>query len=683
MIKTKSSVSEFRDIFSSILILFFIDQITFLVESIYMLNLLNTQVDIRALGILFLISAVFIFFIKSGISTLHILVAVMLLCMLLSSFLSPAQRIFSSGLGAGAFLIYFGIYLSDEKSPQVNWGQSAALATLLSVLFRTVGNTLDVSISGDTVFINWILIGLAGIFYLKTNRADPDQAAETADKIKSNNISDYDVLLNALGLFGSFIFIYFVFASPGVLARWSEGQYAWIIIILSFSMLLVVFLLSEKFYFEKRATWILLVWNTVFLILFIANIRVQQVQFPTVENITPIFVENGNDGNAIITYLMLIFSPVIFMNISWFTNSLNNIKSNKIAWSFTVGGVIMIASIFMLIFTNTWGYVGSISRIFRNQFHVPFLIAGIMSVLPFLINKRILIQPRIFRNTGRWTKIMAALFVVCISGFFLFRSKTKIDLSNNRQGLITLMTYNIQQGVDFYGNKNFQGQLKRIAEINPDILCLQESDAARISGGNSDVVRYFSEKLGYYSYYGPKTIAGTYGTAILSKFPLQNCNSVFTYSSKDEIGTAFADVSIGSRKITIINSHPAGDQRSREEHIKMILSRIEDKQNVIAMGDYNFQQDSPYYQMITEDLYDSWLRLYPDAIGNIDMDQIDLNIKERNSSSGELLTGGKIDMTNRIDHIFLSDALKVKEAHYLPAPESATDHPLYWTVVGF
>ena len=37
------------------------------------------------------------------------------------------------------------------------------------------------------------------------------------------------------------------------------------------------------------------------------------------------------------------------------------------------------------IFTNTWGYVGNISAVFRNQFHLPFaVIAGMMTATLFL-----------------------------------------------------------------------------------------------------------------------------------------------------------------------------------------------------------------------------------------------------------------------------------------------------------
>jgi endonuclease/exonuclease/phosphatase family metal-dependent hydrolase len=243
------------------------------------------------------------------------------------------------------------------------------------------------------------------------------------------------------------------------------------------------------------------------------------------------------------------------------------------------------------------------------------------------------------------------------------------------------MTYNIQQGVDFFGNKNFEGQLGMIQEIDPDILCLQESDASRISGGNSDVVRYFAEHLGYYTYYGPKTVTGTYGTAILSRFPMDSCQTVFTYSDKDEIGTAVAVIFLADQNITLINSHPAGGKKAREEHIDMVTQLAKDNKMVIDMGDYNFRQNSPYYQKITTVLKDSWLTLYPDAIGPVDNEKIDLSFENRNNSSGMLLSDGKLDMKGRIDHIFLSKDFEVKEAHYLPSPESETDHPAHWAIV--
>lgn len=683
MNRIKISGAQFLDIFSSLLLLFFIDQITLLVESIYMLNLLNTQLDIRVFGMLFLISPVFILFLKPTKRTYVILVLGMLACMILSPLFPSAQRIIPSGVGAGMFLLFFGFFICDKRNLQINWGQSAALATLVSILFRVYGDTLDVSIFGNTIFISWILVGIAGFMFWKIIQSGSYRKPQTHEQIQptAKASSGSDVFLKGLGVFGSFTLIYFVFSSPGILARWTEGNYTYINIILSIAILVVVFIVKPDFILSKKFKLILLIWNAVFMILLITNILMHRIDFPTIENITMVIVEESYESGAFITYLMLILSPVLFINISWFTYTLAGINSTKIAGSFIAGVFLMISCIFILIFTNTWGYVGDISRIFRNKFYLPFLLAGITLVLPFFKSVNSSPVQDLAKRQGNLTKLCAVLLVLGICGFFIPDLKTNAPLSREFQKEIKLMTYNIQQGVDFFGNKNFEGQLKIIKEIAPDILCLQESDASRISGGNSDIVRYFTRKLGYYSYYGPKTVTGTYGTAILSRFPLENSRTVYTYSSQDEIGTALSEVSAFGQKILIINSHPAGNELAREEHINMVIEQAARYDHVMAMGDYNFRQDSPYYKKIASALTDSWLNLYPDAVGAVDESKLDLSFTERKRSSGDLLGNGQIDMTSRIDHIFLSASFEVVKAHYLPAPESETDHPLYWVKV--
>jgi endonuclease/exonuclease/phosphatase family metal-dependent hydrolase len=113
----------------------------------------------------------------------------------------------------------------------------------------------------------------------------------------------------------------------------------------------------------------------------------------------------------------------------------------------------------------------------------------------------------------------------------------------------------------------------------------------------------------------------------------------------------------------------------------MVTDEAAKYDHVIAMGDYNFRQNSPYYGKITSVLVDSWLSLYPDAIGPVEVEKLDLSIQDRKTSSGRLIGNTMIDMKSRIDHIFISSDFEVIKAHYLPAPESATDHPLYYCVV--
>ncbi len=119
------------------------------------------------------------------------------------------------------------------------------------------------------------------------------------------------------------------------------------------------------------------------------------------------------------------------------------------------------------------------------------------------------------------------------------------------------MTFNTQQSNDDFGEKSVEAQLALIRQVSPDILALQESGIrARISLNNNDYVRYFTEKLGYYSYYGPTPGTGTFGTAILSKYPLQNTRSVFIFSDKDETGVAEAEIEVNGMRFTIYDVHP-------------------------------------------------------------------------------------------------------------------------------
>jgi len=224
------------------------------------------------------------------------------------------------------------------------------------------------------------------------------------------------------------------------------------------------------------------------------------------------------------------------------------------------------------------------------------------------------------------------------------------------------MTFNTQQSNDDAGEKSFERQLALIRKVSPDILALQESDSARISLNNNDYVRYFAEKMGYYSYYGPTTITGTYGTAILSKYPLLNTRTVFTYSDTDEIAIAEAEIEIHGRRITIYNVHPDGSATAKLIFAKTLLERSQDKPYVIALGDYNLRPDEEGYQLIDRVYIEAWSNVYPTEV-----------------SADGVASPGK----NRIDHIFVSPSLSVRNPIYVLPPESATDHPVHWAEVSW
>jgi endonuclease/exonuclease/phosphatase family metal-dependent hydrolase len=223
-----------------------------------------------------------------------------------------------------------------------------------------------------------------------------------------------------------------------------------------------------------------------------------------------------------------------------------------------------------------------------------------------------------------------------------------------------VMTYNIQQANDDFGERSYQEQLALIRQVEPDILALQESDSSRISLNNNDYVRYYAGKLGYYSYYGPTTITGTFGTAILSRYPLQNTRAVFTFSDQDEIGTAEAEIEIGGKLFTVYNVHPDGSDAAMLAFADSLLERSKDKLNVIALGDYNLRDYEGAYHLINDVYTNAWVSVYPSKISPDGTDM-----------SGE----------NRIDHIFFSSSLLAQNPVYILPPDSATDHPLHWAEI--
>ncbi len=152
-----------------------------------------------------------------------------------------------------------------------------------------------------------------------------------------------------------------------------------------------------------------------------------------------------------------------------------------------------------------------------------------------------------------------------------------------------------------------------------------------------------------YSYYGPKTVTNTYGCAILSKFPISNAESFFMFSDQEQIGSAEAQITVGTSIFNVFVNHPAGG----DEPITTIyqqqemLTRIEGLSNVIFMGDFNFRPyDQEYNLTIAAGLEDSWV----------------------------LRWGSPAE--ERIDHIFLSTGKTVLGAQYIE--EGPSDHPAYW-----
>jgi endonuclease/exonuclease/phosphatase family metal-dependent hydrolase len=568
--------------------------------------------------------------------------------------------VLAAGLGTFAALSLFFLLLGAKPKGETRsllglWGSAGlALAVSLSALLRTINYGIDYSLTTAGGWVGWALFGLALGYWL----AQLDFGIEESALEKKGGVTSA-----LLGLYLVLTLVWFAFSAPAVIARWTEGNYLLIVIAVSlFSAGWVLITVLRPQWLDRVGPRGLLLWNLLFTLSLTGLLLAHRVPFPPTPDSAPVVVTSPGWSAQVRLVIMLLLFPVIFLDTRLFLNRVRQVRPSPrdLAPGILLGSFLMIFLVFAHIFTNVWGYIAPVSTPFRNTFWLTyFLLTGIITLLVWLTQRAGSASETDSAGSFHWgwALLLGAIFLVTVLRA-LPGKRVQVD-GADRSSLLA-MTFNTQQSNDDFAEKSVDAQLALIRRVNPDILALQESDSARISLNNNDHVRYLADKLGYYSYYGPTPGTGTFGTAILSRYPLLNPRSVFIYSDKDETGVAEAEIEVGGRTFTIYNVHPDSSDAAMLVFAETLLERSKDKPNVIAMGDYNLRDYEEPYQLIDSVLTNAWTSVYPTEIG---ADGVDM--------SGE----------NRIDHIFISPALGVRNPAYVLPPESATDHPVHWAEI--
>ena len=121
------------------------------------------------------------------------------------------------------------------------------------------------------------------------------------------------------------------------------------------------------------------------------------------------------------------------------------------------------------------------------------------------------------------------------------------------------------------------------------------------------------------------------------------------------ISTAQAQIEFNSTlTFNVFSSHPAArGQEGKIYQVQQMLSQVTGLDNVLFAGDFNFNKTVEQYTMTTAILNDSWV------------------VKH-----GSFVDINGYNTTTKIDHIFLSPGMNVREAVYIERGQS--DHPAYW-----
>jgi len=212
---------------------------------------------------------------------------------------------------------------------------------------------------------------------------------------------------------------------------------------------------------------------------------------------------------------------------------------------------------------------------------------------------------------------------------------------------------------------------ERIAEVivqyAPDVICLQELDVRLVRSNTLDQAAIIAGFMEMEFHFHPSFCIekGYFGNAVLSRYPMRLVKAAelpafHSRQPREKRGAIWVELRTGGRTMNVINTHLGLKRGERRAQIDMLLGpgwlgMADPGVPVILCGDFNASPLSGVYRKVSKRLAD-----------------VQKHIKGRSPKN----TWPSIFPFIRIDHIFVSDTISVKDVQVPRASRirSASDH---------
>ncbi|HMF29782.1 MAG TPA: endonuclease/exonuclease/phosphatase family protein [Candidatus Lokiarchaeia archaeon] len=675
--------------------LFFMELLADFISAIYNLNLLTTSINENILGIVFLFAPAILLAFRKKVPRLWTIISGegLVVCRIVSPLLDITGMMLVSGAGVAFFFLFFPSLLyhmgqigdAEKESTNLGWGLAGGLLAVIA--FRAFGSSLDVTMYGIYQWIGWVLAVCAGILVAisysgesrpitaankplskespSESNAEDDMENDSESKIQTPGVIFRFRRLAAVvfGMMGVLACIYFTIASPAILARWVEGDNVAItcVLLASLAAFCVVMAVSPD-WLQKigpRGWW---VWNLAFIAGVVAAVLANATLDQPFQPIGLVILQQFP------LYAAIVFSPVLLADFLLLSRALLQMKPSfaRLGASFLIAAIYLLIIIFAAVFTIVWDYIPGIGPFFQNMLWGVMLVICVAACLPvFLLKGHKTGFQKIIFTVRRRAMLLGLVGIIVASGITGVTITTAVPPAPpSSPSSLKIITYNIQQGADVFGNRAYDSQLAVLRNADADIIGLEESDLARPSGGNLDYVRFFADQLNYYSYYGPKTVTGTFGIALLSRYPIINATTFYMPGEGEQTACIQAQIVAGSRTFNVFVTH-LGNAGALVQ-LYPILNRTVQLDNVILMGDFNFENGTAQWQAANATLHDAWYQRWPAG-------------QDDHGYWG--FTDSSIDPTQIIDHIFVSPSITVTDCRVLTSFTASDHFPVTATVL--
>ncbi len=644
-------------VLSGLILLFLFQLLSEFIEGVYAFGLLGTSIPPEIVAVVLFFAPLLLLVWpgpRIGERSLLALVALIVLCRLVAVALPTRGRMLVSGFGLAFALVWLPLQLAvwgkrKQATASVSLASGLLLAVSLSILLRAADHGRDLSTDGPFQFVGWIL-GIAIVWLML--RSGPGQTGETWSDSEPRQAGWGRILAASVGLMSGLSLLYFAFTSPTVIARWTGASLPQIVAVLALAFTLVTALAASRpQWLATLPAWIASLANLLFLVALTATLVAQQLPFPADPGAYPLPAPGVPWYGTVGLFLMLLLSPVIFLNTAIYTQAIVAARPSprSLGTAFGLAALFLLLLIFAQVFTTVYDYIPVVGPWFRDRFWLVFLTAGLGLTLPLLA-----VDVRLPRTQAPLSLSLAPALLGIAAVAVILATDAQPSAPENPSFPVRVATYNIQQGYSADGQRSPEEQLALLQALNADIIGLQETDNARVAGGNGDLVRFFADRLDMYSYYGPSTVVGTFGIALLSRYPIQDARTWFMYSEAEQTALIDATVMVGDTPLHVFVTHLGnGGPQIQQENV---LAVVDDAPNVVLMGDFNFRPNTAQYRLTTQVLDDAWRLRWPTGIDDQGMSDED-----------------------KIDHIFVSPGMRVDEAFYVLSP--ASDHPAFFAAL--
>lgn len=155
------------------------------------------------------------------------------------------------------------------------------------------------------------------------------------------------------------------------------------------------------------------------------------------------------------------------------------------------------------------------------------------------------------------------------------------------ESLITAGIWTIHFSLDNDMWSSEQRMRDLIKELELDVVGLLESDNQRIIMGNRDTTQYLAEDLGMYVDYGPGPNKHTWGSALLSKFPILNSTHHLLPSPVGELAPAIhATIDAYGQLVDVFVFHSGQeedpeDRRLQTEYLSNLMGTVTNRPAIL------------------------------------------------------------------------------------------------------